>query len=454
LGVCGYSQIKGVDYNETFSPTTSVAVIFVLLSIGANQGMNISGFDVTAAFLEGKNDCVQYCRLPKELGGYRLQILGSLYGQKQSPKLWNDRFNNILLGMGFKRCPMDPCLYKLEKTIEGPNGLVILILLCIHVDDGLVVSNTKEADDWFMKELLKHIRKTTVFPKCEKFLGMEMEYEDHYVKLHQETYISSMGLERCKKEAHIPMSSTVRLRQAEPNEENESLLPYSGKYRYVADRTRPDILLAVGEISTGGSVSPSDDHVKTAHQIAGYLEDTKSERLFLGGCLALILMAFADAALIRDGNAKSRLAHAIFLAEDAGAIASVTRNETTTSHSSCEAEIKAEDLAIRSILYYRGVMEFVGHKQVEPTIIYNDNEASVAILETLKSTHNTRHINAMISFIRDCILDKTVKLEWIRTHLNVADMLTKALHRELFEYFRVRLLRGFGGKFNPNEEKE
>ena len=51
----------------------------------------------------------------------------------------------------------------------------------------------------------------------------------------------------------IPMSPAIYLRIAEPNLENPSLLPDTGTFRFIADRARPDILVAVGELSTGGA---------------------------------------------------------------------------------------------------------------------------------------------------------------------------------------------------------
>ena len=54
------------------------------------------------------------------------------------------------------------------------------------------------------------------------------------------------------------MSSTTNLRDAEPNPENGSMLQDTGAFRFIADRARSDILVAVGKISTGGAENASD----------------------------------------------------------------------------------------------------------------------------------------------------------------------------------------------------
>jgi hypothetical protein len=88
LVVCGYSQIKGLDYNETFSPTTPIMTIFMLLNIGASKDKAMAIFDVKSAFLLGENDFEQYCVLPSEIMGQncRVNILKSLYGSETGSK--------------------------------------------------------------------------------------------------------------------------------------------------------------------------------------------------------------------------------------------------------------------------------------------------------------------------------------------------------------------------------
>jgi hypothetical protein len=87
LVACGYSQIQGIDYQETFSPTTPILAVFIVLHLSAAMRLHKVIFDVKGAFLEGTNDYVQYCRLPKEISpnlvSLSVQILKGLYGEHQ-----------------------------------------------------------------------------------------------------------------------------------------------------------------------------------------------------------------------------------------------------------------------------------------------------------------------------------------------------------------------------------
>ncbi len=71
----------------------------------------------------------------------------------------------------------------------------------------------------------------------------------------------------------IPMSNNMDLKDSKvnpPNPHLSSLLPVTGSLRYIADRTRPDVLVAVSEISSNATPHPSDGHIKTAKRTLRY----------------------------------------------------------------------------------------------------------------------------------------------------------------------------------------
>jgi hypothetical protein len=128
-----------------------------------------------------------------------------------------------------------------------------------------------------------------------------------------------------RKAEEIPMSATANLRTTAPNPLNPSLLPDTGTLRFIADRAQPDILVAVGELSTGGAESPSDLHMTTSERIKNYLVTTKDFYVKLGGLGAIKIFGYSD------GNAKSRLGGCAFMGLDAGAVLSFSRNDSIMS---------------------------------------------------------------------------------------------------------------------------
>jgi hypothetical protein len=305
LVVCGYSQIKGIDYHETYAPTVQTNTVFlpVLLFLAGWGSHRVSVFDVTAAFLEGEADCVQYCRLPNCLDNLRMQIIGNMYGEKQAPKVWNDKFNAILNEMGLERCPWDPCLYFGEFT--DSDGNTQWIILAVHVDDGYIVASDDDIIKEFHTTVLTFIRNATLFsPNADnkiKYIGMDVqsvkcmdlkrveetdeECECTKMALSQTTYIEDMKLfELSHKIPKIPMNNTVNLRVEEGTPEHSSLLRVTGKLRDVCER---------GEISTGAV--PSEEHYKVARQAYNYLKSTSDKCLKLGGAGEMFHFAFCDA---------------------------------------------------------------------------------------------------------------------------------------------------------------
>jgi hypothetical protein len=57
LVVCEYSQVPGVDFQETYAPTTNNIVTSIVCQVCTAKGYYMATFDVTAAFLEGTANC-------------------------------------------------------------------------------------------------------------------------------------------------------------------------------------------------------------------------------------------------------------------------------------------------------------------------------------------------------------------------------------------------------------
>lgn len=176
-----------------------------------------------------------------------------------------------------------------------------------------------------------------------------------------------------------------------------------------------------------------------------YIKNTKSLKLTLGDKnlnLSTPLYGFSDAAYITDTDAKSRLGGCLFFGFNSGSIYSYSKKDTTVSHSSTEAEIKAIDMLIRQIQITREILDFLGFKQHQPTKLFIDNKSSKSLCDTLKTTSATKHINLRINYIREVINNKVVELIFVPGYLNVADVLTKPLAFPTFTRHRDKLLFG------------
>lgn len=95
----GFSQIHGVDFSETFSPTVRREMLRIFLAISSLFGLIIDQVDIVGAYLEnllGDNELPIFMRLPLGMKRFRsirprlvCQLLRNIYGLKQSGRLWN-----------------------------------------------------------------------------------------------------------------------------------------------------------------------------------------------------------------------------------------------------------------------------------------------------------------------------------------------------------------------------
>ena len=447
LVVCGYSQIKGLEYNETYAPTTDVALVFFILCLGIMTSSVVKFFDIGSAYLEGRSDIEElYAWLPAELSvenkPTRIKLNGNIYGTKQAGKVWNDKFNAVLRSIGLIRCPVTPCLY---ARFNGDD----YVFITMHVDDCLVIASNDEIIDELMCELRKHIRRVTLSDDFSRYLGMDLTYipNSNYVLVSQEVYIEAKFSDY-RHTTLTPMEAGLNLRKELPNEANASLLPVTGALRYVADRCRPDILVSVGETSSGGTPHPSDAHVKNGERCRHYLSTTKQLGLLFGGPAEFHMFGYCDASYIADGNAKSRLGGCLFMSAYTGAFYSYSKNDTsisTISHSSAEAEVKSLDELAREVVHRREVAQFCRCKVEGPTPLYIDNQAAIRVCTSLKTGHKLKHINMRLHYLRELINTGVIVLYFVGTDDNVADILTKPLSRAQFEKLRKILMEGHGG---------
>jgi hypothetical protein len=128
-----FSQIEGVDYDETFALVARYTSIRSIIAIAAEMGWRIHKMDVKTAFL---NDFIEeevYIEKPQgfevsERESHVCLLRKALYGLKQASRAWYSRIDTYLLQMGFEKSDVDPNLYFI---IRGEDMLILIL----YVDD-------------------------------------------------------------------------------------------------------------------------------------------------------------------------------------------------------------------------------------------------------------------------------------------------------------------------------
>jgi hypothetical protein len=135
----GYSQTYGIDYDETFAPVAKMSTIRTLISCAANFGWPLHQLDVKNAFLHGDLREEVYMDIPPGFSNSNTQgkvcrLKKSLYGLKQSPRAWFDRFRRAMRNMGYKQCNRDHTVF---YRYSGRH----ITILAVYVDDIVITGD-------------------------------------------------------------------------------------------------------------------------------------------------------------------------------------------------------------------------------------------------------------------------------------------------------------------------
>ncbi|GJT57435.1 retrotransposon protein, putative, ty1-copia subclass [Tanacetum coccineum] len=106
----GYTQLYGVDYEETFSPVADIRAIRILISIAAFYDYEIWQIDVKTAFLNG----LFLCTLDEDI--YMVQ--------PEASRSWNKRFDEEIKRFGFDQNLNEPCVY---QKASGSNVTFLIL---------------------------------------------------------------------------------------------------------------------------------------------------------------------------------------------------------------------------------------------------------------------------------------------------------------------------------------
>ena len=122
----GFSQRPGIDYEETYSPVMDAITFRYLIQLVVSEGLEMHLMDVVTTYLYGSIDSDIYMKIPegfplpeakfsKPRGMYSIKLQRSLYGLKQSGRMWYNRLSTYLLREGYVNNSIFPCVF-IKKT--------------------------------------------------------------------------------------------------------------------------------------------------------------------------------------------------------------------------------------------------------------------------------------------------------------------------------------------------
>lgn len=423
LVVRGYQQQE--KFEDVYSPVLRLQTLRTLLSVAARRDYHIHQMDVKGAFLYGRIDEDVYLKPPEGMNiqdGYVLKLKKSLYGLKKSPKYWYEKFNETIISYGFKRSDNDYCLFT--------KGNIYLLL---YVDDLLILSdNLKDVES--VKNFLKtKFRMKDMGNDNLMYLGISIKKHSEGISIDQSKYLQSVlkkfNMENCKG-CDTPMDINFRF------DENETVdMTYEHKCRsligslmYATVGSRPDLAASVYYLSRFQS-KPNAGLWRALKRLLRYVRKTVNfSLLYTKDESSVPLVGYADADFARTDDRKSTSGY--FFKVFNNSVVWRSRKQTTVTLSTTEAEFVALCEAIMEASFMLKLLADLNIK-ISNVTIYEDNQSTI---KAIKNTDQKRlkHIDVKYNYIKQKVEQNIVKIEYISTKDQLADVFTKPLGKTIF----------------------
>ncbi|GJX34036.1 retrotransposon protein, putative, ty1-copia subclass [Tanacetum coccineum] len=425
----GYTQLYGVDYEETFSPVADIRAIRILISIAAFYDYEIWQMDVKTAFLNGYLDEDIYMVQPKGFVDPKhprkvCKLQRSIYGLKQASRSWNKRFDEEIKRFGFAQNLDEPCVY---QKASGSN----VTFLILYVDDIIIMGNHIPSLQ-SVKDYLGKCFAMKDLGEAAFILGIKI-YRDRskrLIRLGQNAYMDKI-LKRYRmdnsKHGHSPMQERLDLNKTQGASTPEEVkrmqnVPYAsvvGSIMYAVRYTRPDVAFAQN-ITRNFQQNPGEPHW------------TDMKNLLKVDC-------YCDVGFGTDKDDINPQTGYVFVL-NGGAVDWKSSKQSTTAMSATEAEyIAALEAAMEAVW----IRKFISGLGIVPTI----NEpikmfAALLIANESGVQKGARHYLRRYHYVRESTELGEIKFLNVHTDDDLADPFTKALPKgKLTQYARSMGLR-------------
>jgi hypothetical protein len=421
----GYSQTYGIDYDETFAPVAKMNTVRILISCAANFGWPLHQLDVKNAFLHGDLQEEVYMEVPPGLASFGTKgkvcrLKKSLYGLKQSPRAWFDRFRRAICDIGYAQCNCDHTVFYKHSSCK-------ITILAVYVDDIIITGD----DDEEILELKKCLSKTFEVKdlgQLKYFLGIEVARSEKGIVLSQRKYtldlLRETGMIGCRA-------------AATPIDQNDKITAQSGelvdrdKYQRLVGRllylchTRPDIAYAVSIVSRYMH-EPRSAHMDAVQRILRYLKGTPGKGLLFrsNGHLTIDGYSDADWASCLDDR-RSTSGYCVFVGGNL--VAWRSKKQSVVSKSTAEAEYRALSQGLSEMLWVRNLLSELKVLKSGHLNVWCDNKSAICIANNPVQHDRTKHVEIDRFFIKEKLDAGIIKINYIPTGQQVADCLTKGL---------------------------
>ncbi|CAI7859272.1 unnamed protein product [Closterium sp. NIES-54] len=163
-----------------------------------------------------------------------------------------------------------------------------------------------------------------------------------------------------------------------------------------------------------------------AKRVLRYLCSTSGMGLVLEGRRPVVLTGHADASWA-DDQATQQSSQGYTFSLGSGSISWRSTRSSSVLSSSCEAEIYAGAMAAQELRWLTYLLTDLGEQPRSPPVLYVDNKAMLALCQEHRLEHRTKHIAFRYFLTRELQQRGQLRLAYMASEANTADIFTKAL---------------------------
>ncbi|CAI7886610.1 unnamed protein product, partial [Closterium sp. NIES-53] len=405
----GFSQREGVDFFLTFSPTLKMTTLRGSL-----------------------HEEIWLRRPPGFTGsfppGTQWSLRRPVYGLRQAPREWHDTMRTTLAALGFAPSTADPSLFLRTDTSLPP------FYVLVYVDDLVFATADTEALA-LVKSELQNRHTCTDLGELRSYLGLQITQDRarRTITLTQSHMVQQV-LQRFGftwSSAQATPLATCHSLSAPPSDESvEPSGLYSelvGCLMYLMTCTRPDLAYPLGLLAR--YVAPGRHrkvHMDAAKRVLRYLCSTSGMGLVLGGQGDVVLTGHSDASWV-DDQTTQRSSQGYTFSLGSGSVSWRSTRSSSVLGSSGEAEIYATAMAAQELRWLTYLLTDLGERPRSPLVLYVDNKAAIALCQEHRMDHRTKHIALRYFLARELLQRGQLRLTYVATGANTADIFTKAL---------------------------
>ncbi|CAI7794908.1 unnamed protein product [Closterium sp. NIES-53] len=424
---------RGVDYFQNFSPNPKMTALRVLLHVAAQRDYELHSLDFITAFLQGSLHEEIWLRPPPGFtgsfpAGTHWSLRWPVYGLCQAPREWHDTMRTTLAALCFTPSTADPSLFLRTDTSLPP------FYVFLYVDDLVFATANTEALTLVKSELQKR-HTCTDLGELRSYLGLQITRDrarctitltqSHMV--HQVLQRFSFQLSSIQP---TPLSTSHSLSAPPSDESVEPSGPYPelvGCLMYLMTCTRPNLAYPLSLLAR--YVAPGRHrkvHWDAAKRVLRYLCSTSGMGLVLGGRGPVVLTGHADSFWV-DDSAMQWSSQGYTFRLGSGSVSWRSTRSSSVLNSSCEAEIYARAMAAQDLRWLTYVLTDLGVQARSPPVLYVDNKAMIAFCQEHRLEHRTKVIALRYFLARELQQRGQLRLAYVATRANTADIFTKAL---------------------------